>query len=121
MSPEEALKHFKEEVPTLGLLGSSHLIDSTCDYSIDDDVQLVCKYLKAYESKKINTLYKEGIVFKHKFNMVTARFLSVYTGGSLVKFSNQPEISTEECKALLQKYMPQHIKENKITQKVFVK
>ena len=59
MSAEDALEHFRKEIPTLGLLGSPHLIDSNCEYSIDDDVQLVCQYLKAYDSKKIDTLYKE--------------------------------------------------------------
>ncbi len=59
MSAEDALEYFKNEIPTLGLLGSPVLIDTNRDYSIDDDVQLVCKYLKAYDSKKIDRLYKE--------------------------------------------------------------
>ncbi len=59
MSAEDALEHFKNEIPTLGLLGTPHLIDTNRDYSIDDDVQLVCKYLKAYDTKKIDTLYRE--------------------------------------------------------------
>ncbi len=56
MSLEEALKQFREEVPTLGLLGKQHLILSEKPYSVDDDVQLVCKYLQAYEGG-IDRLY----------------------------------------------------------------
>ncbi len=59
-SPEQDfLIHFKEEIPALGLLGTSQHIDPGCDYSVDKDVQLVCKYLKAYDSGAINTLYNE--------------------------------------------------------------
>ena len=49
-------------MPTLGLLGKQHFIRSDKPYSVDDDVQLVCKYLQAYEkgSKSIDRLYREG-------------------------------------------------------------
>ena len=39
---------------------------------------------------------------------------------SLVKFSTDPELAEEECQRLLCYYMPDHIKENKITQKLFI-
>ena len=63
MSSEEALKLFYEEIPTLNLLGSTYTVQSEEPYTVDDEVQLVCKYLQAYESggtKGINRLYKEG-------------------------------------------------------------
>ncbi len=67
MSPGEALKQFREEVPTLGLLGKQHFVRSDKPYSVDDDVQLVCKYLQAYEkgikekgTKGIDRLYQES-------------------------------------------------------------
>ncbi len=62
MSPGEGLKQFREEVPTLGLLGTQHLISSEKPYSVDADVQLVCKYLQAFDRgiKGIDRLYRDG-------------------------------------------------------------
>ena len=63
MMPGEALKHFREEVPALGLLGTSHYINPETAYSVDEDVQLVCKYLKALQVgglRGIDRLYQEG-------------------------------------------------------------
>ena len=47
--PEESLGLFMECFPTLRLLGSSHLIDPAIPMTVDEDVQLVCKYLRAYK------------------------------------------------------------------------
>ncbi len=58
-SESNFLTHFKEEIPALGLLGTPQHIGPGCDYSVDEDVQLVCKYLKAYDSEAIDTLYNE--------------------------------------------------------------
>ena len=63
MMPGEALKHFREEVPVLGLLGTAHYINPDTPYSVDEEVQLVCKYLKALRVgglKGIDRLYLEG-------------------------------------------------------------
>ena len=65
MTPEEALKHFQHEVPTLGLLGTPQYIDPNTPYTVDAEVQLVCKYLKALKiggKKGIDRLYREGKV-----------------------------------------------------------
>ena len=65
MTPEEALKHFLQEVPTLGLLGTPHYIHPDTPYTVDKEVQLVCKYLKALKiggKKGIDRLYREGKV-----------------------------------------------------------
>ena len=65
-TPEEALKHFQQEIPALGLLGTPHRIHSDTPYTVDDEVQLVCKYLKALRVggvKGIDRLYQEGDAF----------------------------------------------------------
>ena len=63
--PDKALEHFQQEVPTLGLLGTPHYIDPDTPYTVDEEVQLVCKYLKALHiggKKGIDKLYQEGEV-----------------------------------------------------------
>ena len=63
MSPGETLKHFTKEVPVLGLIGTQHMIPRDKPYSVDEDVQLVCKYLKAHKTggtKGIDKLFREG-------------------------------------------------------------
>ena len=62
---DDFLEEFLSEIPILKLLGTPKLVESTAQY-IDvshPDVQLVCKYLKAYETggkKGIDKLYKDG-------------------------------------------------------------
>ena len=46
---EESLTIFCEMFPVFNFFDSSHFVLSTEPYGIDDDVKLVCKYLKAYE------------------------------------------------------------------------
>lgn len=65
--PEESLHVFCQSIPALGLLGSPHVVHHATPYAVDDDVQLVCKYLKAFKAytqhggqSGINRLYKEG-------------------------------------------------------------
>ena len=38
-----------------------------------------------------------------------------------VKFSSEPDLPKEECQQLLLKYMPAHIRNTKITQRLFIK
>ena len=53
-------------MPTFYFIGSEMLIDSSIPYVVDNDVQLVCKYLRALklEEKKpeegIDCLYRNG-------------------------------------------------------------
>ena len=61
------LEDFVSEIPIFKLLGTPTLVESTAQYSdvSDPDVQLVCKYLNAYDiggGKGIDKLYKEGAV-----------------------------------------------------------
>lgn len=59
VDPLKNLERFNSEMPVLALLGSPVPIEHTSKFSIAAEVQLVCKYLKAYETKKINKLYRE--------------------------------------------------------------
>lgn len=65
LEPAQSLSQFLEHVPVLGLVGNKEYVDPKRQYSIDDGVQLVCKYLKAFETFEengkngINKLYKE--------------------------------------------------------------
>ena len=122
--PARLLEHFKEEVPALALLGTPVYIDPKCDYCIDHDVQLVCKYLRAYENHKIDSLYgSQGktskIVISHNYGAYIL-FKFCFVGDIRIKFSTDPRLSEAECKRLLQKYMSDHVKESKITQKLFI-
>ena len=63
MTSKEALEQFREEVPTLSLLGTTYTVHPNTPYTIDDEIQLVCKYLQAYEKgglRGIDRLYREG-------------------------------------------------------------
>ena len=60
VNPFKDLEHFKKEVPVLGLLGPPVAIEHNSKFYVTDEVQLVCKYLKAYDSKKIDKLYRDS-------------------------------------------------------------
>ena len=61
MTPDKMLEQFCSDIPTLGLLGTSHHV---CEpFIMDEEVQLVCKYLKAYKEKEIDRLYKDGMLY----------------------------------------------------------
>jgi len=60
VNPLKDLDHFKAEVPVLGLLGAPVPIEHSSKFSITDEVQLVCKYLRAYETKRIDKLHRDG-------------------------------------------------------------
>jgi hypothetical protein len=100
---KENLEVFFREVPVLQLFGSARVIDREVPYDIDEDVQLVCKYLKAYDQKKIDRLYTE-------------RFPD-----NLVQFSKDNDLPDEECHQLLRKHMKEHVASTKITQQLFVR
>ena len=82
--PEDSLNMFRELVPALCLLGSPHLIHHGTHYSVDSDVQLVCKYLRAYKVQRknkvqagINRLYKEGKRFPY-LSIYLSLYLFIY-------------------------------------------
>ena len=45
--PGDAYKQFCRDLPTLGLLGTRQYIPPDTPFSVDAEVQLVCKYLRA--------------------------------------------------------------------------
>ena len=62
-NPDKALKQFCCEVPILGMICTQHIIPRDKAYSVDEDVQLVCKYLRALSIggiRGIDKLYIEG-------------------------------------------------------------
>ncbi len=65
--PIRYLEMFQEELVTLGLLGSSKLIKDTREFVIDDDVQLVCKYLRAFKMGTVDKLYRDGMYVRIMF------------------------------------------------------
>lgn len=58
--PDSTLQHFLEKVPILQIVGTTLLVDATYKYKIDEEAQLVCKYLQALKSGCIDNLYEEG-------------------------------------------------------------
>ena len=71
MSPSESLTTFLENVPALGLVANKEYVEPRRPYVVDNDVQLICKYLKAYEigcKKGIDKLYKGGKLIRLLFN-----------------------------------------------------
>ena len=71
----ENLEQFKTEVPVLGLLGTPVAIEHTSKFSITSDVQLVCKYLKAFETKRIDKLYRERMLFHVSVTFGNSKFI----------------------------------------------
>ena len=50
----ENLSSFRKFLPTFCFFGDEIHIDSQIPYDVDDDVQLVCKYLNALEKEGTN-------------------------------------------------------------------
>lgn len=64
MDSETSLRAFHEDIPALGLLGTKYFIEPNTPFVVGNDVQLVCKYLKAHKTggtKGIDRLYKDGM------------------------------------------------------------
>ena len=60
ITPEETLGQFLDEIPVLALIGTEYRVDSEVAYTVDKDVQLVCKYLNALRSGEIDRLCEDG-------------------------------------------------------------
>ena len=131
-SPEAALAQFIDEVPALGMLGVPRAIDHNTPYTVDEDVQLVCKYLKAYwgniekgGQKGINKLYRESRKLWNSdifYVLLGDPFLSLCVAEvKPVRFSADPDIPHKECHELLRRSWPQFVENPKVTQKLFIK
>ena len=108
ISPEEALECFLDEIPPLRLIGTPHYIKPDIPFSVDSDVQLVCKYLRAYKAQ-LEGNFEFGIDRKH------------VDEDTIIKFSLEDDLECEECHALLQEFMPEHVTSTKITQQLFIR
>ena len=77
LSDEEntMLHHFKEDYPILGLTGLPFLVSDQTPLSVTKEVQLVCKYLTAYEDGRIDRLYDES---KFKVELLYAILYAIF-------------------------------------------
>ena len=97
----KGLMNFLALVPFLKYVGRQHHVKQDDPLDITDDMQLVCKYLKALKNPKhINRLYRRN---------------------RQVKFSTDPDLDYQTCHQLLQEAMEDHVRKNKIMQELFVK
>ena len=108
------LDNFLDSVPILRFIGKNKLIEANKPYLIDEEVQLVCKYLRAFEeymTRKpgpkfaqcgINTLYQEG-------------------SRAPIQFGRHTEVPDAQCYTLLNKYMIAEVQPKKVLQKLFIK
>jgi hypothetical protein len=100
--PQTYLDVLKEHIPVLKLVGEPRLIDHTSAFDIfTEDVQLVCKYLKAYDLREDCVV---GIDKNYRGHL-----------DEKVQFSRMPNISERECQRLLYRYTPENAKQNKMT------
>ena len=60
ITPEEALSQFHNDIPVLALIGTEYKVKPEVNYTVDEDVQLVCKYLNALRSGEIDRLCEDG-------------------------------------------------------------
>ena len=104
---EVGLKLFYDEIPVLKLLGTSHYVDPNVAFTVDSDVQLVCKYLRPYEIRRSGKFLGIDKLYKEK--------------GPPVKFSLDQDLKDKECHMLLQEFMPKHVAASKIMQKLFIR
>ena len=54
------LRRFVQDFPILELIGQPILVSDQTQLSVTKEVQLVCKYLKAYDDGRIDRLYDES-------------------------------------------------------------
>ncbi|XP_065842574.1 uncharacterized protein [Oscarella lobularis] len=96
----KSLSKFLEDVPIFHYLGQSYEISPDSLFDLNDDVQLVCKYLKVYASGDIDRRLQNNM--------------------GEVKFSEDPPVPPTECYSLLENHSTKEIKEQKITQHLFI-
>lgn len=81
---EKSLNQFQSEIPVFGLLGSPHLIDHGEPLVADGDVQLICKYLRAYHDRTIagiDRLYVESKEFLFTDYVIAASTIGTALNG----------------------------------------
>ena len=139
MKPECALEQFTSEFPTLALLGKHHFVKPNVPFVLDSEVQVVCKYLKAYDDtdrngrKRIDRLYPKckkssswlitwlwQVWSVLLFSTAETHWFPPYDPKP-VKFSMDSDLSIQECQYILSKHMEEYMKKNKLTQKMFIR
>ena len=83
---EGSLKHFQSEIPVLGLLGSPRLIDHNEPLVADANVQLVCKYLRAYHDRTIAGIDRLYIESKELFLCCIAPYMDASSIHTVMHF-----------------------------------
>ena len=100
-----SLTDFLQRIPLFKYVGVKRGITATEPFEIDNDVQLVCKYLKAFTEEGRRGILKIDQLARHdKPNKIA---------GS--------DLPASECRELLDDHMPEHVKERKVMQHLFVK
>ena len=121
-------------------MGTTKLIPTDAQYTVHSEkksgVQLVCKYLKAYETggrRGIDRLFREGTIFgvimfflheQCDGNCAPLNKLLSYSGSKKskpVKFSAEPDLPSDVCKHLLEKFIPPSIRNTKKLQQLFLR
>ncbi len=101
-----------DEIPVFHLLGTPHYISPDIPFDVNDDVQLVCKYLNAYNKGEIDRLYLEPI----------ERLKNKLPKPRIIKFSEDPNLNDTDCQKFLNDYIvSKSIRKSKATQQLFVK
>ncbi|XP_065839047.1 uncharacterized protein [Oscarella lobularis] len=112
---ETDLSSFLSCFPLFYYFGNPYRISSDAPFDIDSSVQLVCKYLKAYDNGSIDKLAKAKKRFLKKLRRAKSEEMEI------VKFSVEKDLCDDECYHLLDRYMPEHAKQRKVSQVLFVK
>ena len=102
---EESLELFCKEIPVFKLVENRKHITYEIPYTIDPDVQLVCKYLNAYECREDA---RRGIDKLYLFDICPP-----------VKFSEDNDLLESTCQELLDKYGK--IAESKVLKKLYIR
>ena len=122
-------------MPCFKFFGTARYIEPHSPYDVQcsevpDEVQLVCKYLRAFQTfedgnREIDRLYPIGKYEYKCYTCFTSLSASTTDAGDVpappIKFSNDDDIPDEECHQLLSSVMNQKIKKNKLLQKLFVR
>ena len=100
------------------MLGKKSLLGSEIPYECDDQVQLVCKYLKAMKTNTLDQVLK-GI----RIITIVKLCYRLQLIGSIeeIRIGAMDKVTPEDCCSLLNEYMPPQVRLRKISQKLYVR
>ena len=58
---DKSLEQFCDKIPLFNLIGIRHKVSQNNQFTVSDEVQLVCKYLKAYKNGQIDRDLKGNV------------------------------------------------------------